>query len=59
MNPSLVNCCTIDWFNEWDREAMLSVARMYFQNADFMCDDSEKYQVLSLVIVDILLLYAN
>jgi dynein heavy chain len=25
--PSLVNCCTIDWFNEWPYEALKSVAR--------------------------------
>ncbi|NXM42418.1 DYH1 protein, partial [Gymnorhina tibicen] len=24
--PSLVNCCTIDWFNEWPAEALQSVA---------------------------------
>lgn len=26
MFPSLVNCCTIDWFMEWPEEALLSVA---------------------------------
>lgn len=24
--PSLVNCCTIDWFSEWPEEALISVA---------------------------------
>jgi dynein heavy chain len=23
--PSLVNCCTIDWFSNWPEEALLSV----------------------------------
>ncbi len=27
MFPSLVNCCTIDWFNEWPEEALLGVGR--------------------------------
>lgn len=27
MFPSLVNCCTIDWFVKWPREALLSVAQ--------------------------------
>lgn len=27
--PSLVNCCTIDWFNEWPAEALQSVATMF------------------------------
>eukprot|EP00762_Andalucia_godoyi_P001076 ANDGO_01965.mRNA.1 Dynein-1-beta heavy chain len=25
--PSLVNCCSIDWFDEWPAEALFSVAR--------------------------------
>jgi dynein heavy chain len=29
MFPSLVNCCTIDWFSEWPQEALFSVARIY------------------------------
>uniref|UniRef100_A0A670IKL0 Dynein axonemal heavy chain 1 n=1 Tax=Podarcis muralis TaxID=64176 RepID=A0A670IKL0_PODMU len=28
--PSLVNCCTIDWFNEWPAEALESVAASFF-----------------------------
>uniref|UniRef100_A0ABM5FKF8 Dynein axonemal heavy chain 1 isoform X2 n=1 Tax=Pogona vitticeps TaxID=103695 RepID=A0ABM5FKF8_9SAUR len=28
--PSLVNCCTIDWFNEWPAEALESVATSFF-----------------------------
>lgn len=26
MFPSLVNCCSIDWFTKWPKEALLSVA---------------------------------
>ncbi|EDV29711.1 uncharacterized protein TRIADDRAFT_18356 [Trichoplax adhaerens] len=29
MFPSLVNCCTIDWFTEWPGEALLSVAASF------------------------------
>jgi len=25
--PSLVNCCTIDWFTNWPAEALINVAR--------------------------------
>ena len=27
MFPSLVNCCTIDWFTEWPEEALVGVGR--------------------------------
>ena len=27
MFPSLVNCCTIDWFTEWPEEALLGVGK--------------------------------
>lgn len=29
MFPSLVNCTTIDWFNNWPLEALRSVARSF------------------------------
>nr|XP_055061459.1 dynein axonemal heavy chain 6 isoform X1 [Misgurnus anguillicaudatus] len=35
MFPSLVNCCTIDWFIQWPREALLSVSQTFFQNVEF------------------------
>ena len=27
MFPSLVNCCTLDWFSEWPEEALLAVGK--------------------------------
>ena len=27
MFPSLVNCCTIDWFTEWPEEALVGVGK--------------------------------
>ncbi|TYZ61500.1 hypothetical protein PybrP1_006824 [[Pythium] brassicae (nom. inval.)] len=35
MFPSLVNCCTIDWFSEWPAEALQSVAASAISAADF------------------------
>lgn len=32
MFPSLVNCCTIDWFMKWPEEALQSVAIDSLQN---------------------------
>jgi len=34
MFPSLVNCCTIDWFSEWPMEALLSVANTFLGEID-------------------------
>ena len=44
MFPSLVNCCTIDWFTEWPREALLSVAETLFETVD-LGKDSMKVRV--------------
>jgi dynein heavy chain len=38
MNPALINCCTIDWYDEWSQEAMLSVAKVFFANTEFIAD---------------------
>jgi len=32
MFPSLINCCTIDWFTVWPKEALLSVARVILRD---------------------------
>ncbi|OWK02778.1 hypothetical protein Celaphus_00010474, partial [Cervus elaphus hippelaphus] len=42
--PSLVNCCTIDWFNEWPAEALESVAIMFLSEIPEL-DASPKIQV--------------
>ena len=34
MFPSLVNCCTIDWFTEWPEEALISVAKNILEQKD-------------------------
>jgi len=34
MFPSLVNCCTIDWFTEWPEEALRSVANFFLASVD-------------------------
>lgn len=39
MFPSLVNCCTIDWFIQWPREALLGVAMTFFESVDLGADE--------------------
>jgi dynein heavy chain len=34
MFPSLVNCCAIDWFLPWPKEALVSVAQQFVKEID-------------------------
>ncbi|XP_047601385.1 dynein axonemal heavy chain 6 isoform X2 [Lutra lutra] len=51
MFPSLVNCCTIDWFVQWPREALLSVSKTFFTNID--ARNEELKEKLSLMCVNV------
>ena len=40
--PSLVNCCTLDWFSEWPEEALISVATGSVKDGEIeLGDDTE------------------
>lgn len=39
MFPSIVNCCTIDWFSEWPDEALKSVATRSVQQSNLSLGD--------------------
>jgi len=41
MFPSLVNCCTIDWFSEWPAEALYSVAKQQMMQSDLRLSNLE------------------
>lgn len=45
MFPSLVNCCTIDWFNEWPKEALLSVSTKFLAGMKKREDDREENRI--------------
>jgi dynein heavy chain len=49
MFPSIVNCCTIDWFTEWPREALLGVSRRFFEFID-LGDESLKGKVSEMCV---------
>uniref|UniRef100_A0A8C0KKM0 Dynein axonemal heavy chain 6 n=1 Tax=Canis lupus dingo TaxID=286419 RepID=A0A8C0KKM0_CANLU len=57
MFPSLVNCCTIDWFVQWPREALLSVSKTFFSNIDI--GKEELKEKLSLMCVNVHLSVSN
>jgi dynein heavy chain len=46
MFPSLVNCCTIDWFTEWPAEALRSVAMAALKSQDLELDEHLEAVVL-------------
>jgi dynein heavy chain len=46
MFPSLVNCCTIDWFNAWPKDALNSVAMRFLAEAKEELDIEEYLQPL-------------
>ena len=47
MFPSLVSCCTINWFNPWPEDALLSVARRFIQNVDAIKGDNDMQESIS------------
>ena len=52
MFPSLVNCCTIDWFTEWPGDALEKVATKFLEDMD-MDDEVKKVQGVHSKCVDI------
>ncbi|KAI9203256.1 dynein heavy chain and region D6 of dynein motor-domain-containing protein [Polychytrium aggregatum] len=51
MFPSLVNCCTIDWFDEWPKDALLSVSQRFFEFVDL--GSEEMREKIASMCVDI------
>jgi dynein heavy chain, axonemal len=37
--PSLVNCCTLDWFSSWPEEALLYVSRAFLKDVDLPSEE--------------------
>lgn len=44
--PSLIDCCTINWFDSWSEEALTSVAQKFLLNMPL--SDSQKKNFVSL-----------
>ncbi|CAG0883773.1 unnamed protein product [Cyprideis torosa] len=42
MFPSLINCCTIDWFTEWPEDALERVASKFLSEVDLSSEIREK-----------------
>jgi len=49
--PSLVNCCTIDWFHEWPPDALQAVARQFLsKDKELEFEDSITNKVVKLMV---------
>jgi len=49
--PSLVNCCTIDWFHEWPAEALEAVANQFLsKDKDLEFDDAIRTNVVKVMV---------
>ncbi|XP_055265604.1 dynein axonemal heavy chain 3 [Moschus berezovskii] len=46
MFPSLINCCTIDWFQSWPTDALELVANKFLEDVEL--DDNIRIQVISI-----------
>ncbi|XP_068952632.1 dynein axonemal heavy chain 3 [Petaurus breviceps papuanus] len=46
MFPSLINCCTIDWFQTWPTDALEMVANKFLEDVEL--DDEVRIQVVSM-----------
>ena len=42
MFPSLVNCCTIDWFFEWPEDALATVSKKFLKKVEIDQEIKEK-----------------
>ncbi|XP_030068202.1 dynein axonemal heavy chain 3 [Microcaecilia unicolor] len=46
MFPSLINCCTIDWFQSWPKDALEMVANKFLEDVEL--DDDVRKEVVSM-----------
>lgn len=47
MFPSLINCCTIDWFQTWPTDALEMVANKFLEDIELKDDIRKEYEFIS------------
>ena len=57
--PSLINCCTIDWYSEWPEDALLSVSEQYLANVKLESDEINKAVARACVDIHLSITKAN
>ena len=49
--PSLIHCCTVDWFTAWSEDALQLVARLYLGSLDLTDPNFDTLQIPTLKLV--------
>ena len=48
--PSLINCCSLDWFPNWPKEALIEVATKFIKNIE-MPEDKIKQGLIEMCMI--------
>lgn len=48
--PSIVNCCTLDWYSAWPRDALFSVAQRFFNENEHLGIKDLKEQLCNICV---------
>ncbi|KAM4770854.1 dynein axonemal heavy chain 14 [Rhinophrynus dorsalis] len=52
-HPALVNCCTVDWYDEWPEEALLNVAMSQIMQEDLVHHNEELSENVARLCVEV------
>lgn len=44
--PGIVSGCTVDWFQPWPKEALVSVSKHFLRDFDLHCEENSKVEVI-------------
>ncbi|KAG8123326.1 hypothetical protein E2320_018704, partial [Naja naja] len=48
--PAIVNCCTVDWYENWPEEALCHVAKSYFSQSETFRNENVKDTLIPMTV---------
>ncbi|XP_026551198.1 dynein heavy chain 14, axonemal [Pseudonaja textilis] len=48
--PAIVNCCTVDWYENWPEEALCHVAKSYFSQSETFRNENVKVTLIPMTV---------